>query len=98
MNPNKVFVFLLSFLMLAGCRDHYNDAIEWADGLGVGMSLEDVRRALPDFMEVDWSHPQVAGDQRLYLVTRIKGSDDVLGMSHSLVFVDGRFQYRDSKK
>jgi len=80
------------------CKDYYNETIDWVDNLVQEQSFKDVQNEQPDYIEIDWENPQIIENQKWYLITKIKGNNDALGMSHYLVFVDGKYQYRESKK
>ncbi|WP_299096611.1 hypothetical protein [uncultured Winogradskyella sp.] len=93
------FIFLLLFLVVISCKDYYNDTIEWADNIEAELNLSEVQKLQPDFIEVDWNNPlSTSENERWYLITEIKGNRDVLSMSHFLVFKDGKYKYRESKK
>ncbi|MDG1572510.1 hypothetical protein OZ410_09295 [Robiginitalea sp. M366] len=67
------------------------------DNLESGMKIESVREAMPDYVEIDWDNPYTVRNEKWYSV-EIKGNNDVLGMSHYLVFVENEYQFRESKK
>ena len=95
----KNFIFLLLFLVVISCKDYYNDTIEWADNIETELNLDEVQKQQPDFIEVDWYNPLTTSEnEKWYLITKIKGNRDVLSMSHFLVFKDGKYKYRESKK
>ena len=97
MNRNKFLAILFLFVLIISCKDYYNDTIEWMDNLESGMNIESVRKRVPDYVEIDWDNPNTVGNEKWYLV-EITGNNDVLGMSHYLVFVENEYQYRESKK
>ncbi len=73
--------------------------IHWTDNLPEGLSVEEVRKILPDFLQTDWDHPETLDDEiHRYNVTEIKGNRDVLHMAHYLVFQDNQYIGRDSHK
>jgi len=64
-----------------------------------GSSLDSVKKSQPFFVEVDWNNPYINDDSsKSYYITKIKGSYDILKMSHSLVFKDDKFQYSSLRK
>ena len=64
-----------------------------------GTSLDSVKKSQPFFVEIDWNNPYVHEDgSKTYFITKIKGSYDVLNMSHSLVFKNDKFLWRSSMK
>ena len=95
---NKFFTILLIAIMVISCKNYYNETIEWTDNLGSDLSIKEVQKIQPDFIKVDWINPQIVDDQKWYMITEIKGNNDVLGMTHYLVFIDEKYQYRESKK
>ncbi|WP_422106406.1 hypothetical protein [Winogradskyella sp.] len=97
MRLSKLFILLLlSFLF--GCKNYYNETIEWADNLEGDLSVESVMKVQPYFIEIDWKNPRHIENEKWYLITEIKGNNDPLGMSHYLVFKGDKYQYRESKK
>ena len=98
MNLNKYFILLFLFLTIVSCKDYYNQTIDWTDNLENGLDIKDVQNGQPDYILIDWENPQIVDDQKWYLITKIKGINDVLGMSHYLVFIEDKYQYRESKK
>ncbi|MBD1261369.1 hypothetical protein HZY62_12260 [Maribacter polysiphoniae] len=95
---NKIFVLLFLSITIAGCKDYYNETIEWVDNLERGLNIETVQRRQPNYIEIDWENPQVIENQKWYLIVKIKGNSDILNMSHYLVFVENKYQYRESRK
>ena len=95
-------VSLILFILLivySSCKNYYNDNIEWMDSIKQGASIDSVKKSQPSFVEIDWTNPQLHDDSsKSYYITKIKGSYDILKMSHSLVFKDNKFQYRSSMK
>ncbi|WP_353777570.1 hypothetical protein [Winogradskyella sp. 3972H.M.0a.05] len=91
-------ILALSFLIMMGCKNYYNDSIAWMDNLEPGLSVEDTQRLQPNYLEIDWKTPLKFEDEIWYMVTDIKGSNDPLGMSHFLVFENNQYKYRESKK
>lgn len=97
MSFNKILIILF-FLTLTSCKDYYNDTIDWMDNLESGLSVENVQNVQPNFIEIDWDNPLTFDNEKWYLITKIEGSNDILGMSHYLVFINNIYQYRESKK
>ena len=92
MSLNKITIILFFFLTLTSCKDYYNDTITWMDNLESELSIENVQKAQPDYMEIDWKNPQIVDNQKWYMITKIKGNKDILGMSHYLVFIKDKYQ------
>ena len=72
--------------------------IEWTDNIEKGTSIEMVKANQPSFVAIDWSNPDSIDKKILYPITDIKGSHDPLNMSHSLVFIDNKYQGRKASK
>ncbi|CAM1363479.1 conserved protein of unknown function [Tenacibaculum soleae] len=98
MSLNKITIILFFILTLTSCKDYYNDTIAWMDNLESELTIENVQKSQPDYIEIDWENPQNFDKEKWYLITEIKGNNDILGMSHFLVFVDNKYKYRESKK
>ena len=95
----KNFIFLFLFVVIFSCKDYYNDTIEWADNIEAELNVTEVKKQQPEFIEIDWENPITTSDnEKWYLITEIKGNRDILSMSHFLVFKDGKYKYRESKK
>ncbi len=91
-------VILILLLLLLSCKNHYNDMITWADNLNKGIDIELVKKRQPDFIEIDWQNAQIDKDTKKYLIRKVKGSKDILGMSHYLVFRAGKYEGREPHK
>ena len=98
MNLKNLFVGLFLAFLIISCKNYYNETIEWVDNLESELNIKEVQNIQPEFIVVDWENPQIVDDQKWFLITEIKGSNDALGMSHYLVFVEDKYQYRESKK
>ena len=98
MKQNKFIVLLIVVFSLISCKNYYNDSIHWMDNLESELNIKDVQNEQPDYIEIDWENPLIVDDQKWYIISRIKGNNDILGMSHYLVFVENKYQYRESKK
>ena len=98
MKQNKFIFLLLVVFTLIGCKDYYNDSINWMDNLESELNIKNVQSEQPDYIEIDWENPLIIDDQKWYLISKIKGNNDILGMSHYLVFIENKYQYRESKK
>lgn len=93
-----VLILALLTTLATSCKDYYNDTMDWMDNLKPGTTLEDVMKDQPDFVKINWDKPDTVDNQVRYWVTEIKGSNDILGMSHLLVFVDNKYTGRESHK
>ena len=98
MKQNKFIVLVFVVFSLISCKNYYNDSINWMDNLESELNIKDVQNEQPDYIEIDWKNPLIIDDQKWYMILKIKGNNDILGMSHYLVFVENKYQYRESKK
>jgi hypothetical protein len=98
MTHKKLFILLFFCLTVLSCKDYYNETIEWIDNLESELTIQEVKDSQPEYIKIDWANPQIIDNEKWYLITKIKGNNDVLGMSHYLVFVENKYQYRESKK
>ncbi|WP_010137167.1 hypothetical protein [Ochrovirga pacifica] len=98
MTRNKYVLSTLLYLIVLSCKDYYNDAIQWTDNLESKLTIKEVQDLQPEFIEIDWENPKIVDNQKWYLIAKIKGNNDILGMSHYLVFIENSYQYRESKK
>ncbi len=94
----NTLIILCCFLGIFGCKDHYNDAIEWMQNIKQGVNITIVKNNQPDFMEINWNNPKIVGNEKWYEVTKIKGNQDILQMTHYLVFKNKKYQYWHSGK
>lgn len=86
----------LSFFF--GCKSYYNDTIHYCDAIKVGVEIEAVKSEIPSFFTVDWEHPEKMEAITYYKIVSIKGNTDILNMQHYLMFKDGKYLGRDSRK
>ena|SRR5687767_1110763 len=99
MKKLRQFLCVLAFAsVLTSCRDYYKDSITWMDNIKPGTTLQEVKKNQPDFLTIDWNKSDTLDNQIRFTVTEIKGNDDILAMTHLLVFVDDKFQSRESHK
>jgi len=98
MNLKNIFIGLIFSIVIISYKNYYNDTIEWMDNLENELNIKEVQNIQPEYIEIDWENPQIIDDQKRYLITKIKGNNDVLRMSHYLVFIEDKYQYRESKK
>ena len=93
---SQLLLFILCFT--TNCKNHYNETIDWSDNIKKGTNIQKVKEDQPDFVTIDWSNPDTLKNQIRFPITKIKGSNDVLGMSHYLVFIDNKYEGRESHK
>jgi len=98
MKFNKLIIISYISLTLISCKNYYNETINWANNLEKEQNIIDVQNKQPDYIEIDWDNPQIVDNQKWYLIKSIKGNKDILEMSHYLVFIKNKYQYRETKK
>ena len=98
MKFKQFFIGLIIAVSIISCESNYNKTIHWADNLESELTIEDVKKLQPYFIEVDWENPKSIDNRDWYMITKIKGNHDLLGMSHFLVFVNDKYQYSETKK
>lgn len=57
-----------------------------------------VQKHQPHFVGVDLEHPKIHDGRVYYFIENIKGSYDVLNMSHILIFENNKYQGFESRK
>ena len=85
-------------MLVTSCKNYYNDTIAWIDNIEFKTDIEVVKKSQPNFVEIDWGNPEKKDNENWYYVINIKGSNDPLGMSHQLIFIDNKFDRRESHK
>jgi hypothetical protein len=102
MTQIKKYILRLFFICLVaivtGCRNYYNETIEWMDNIEIETNIEIVKENQPEFIEIDWKDPEIKGNENWYYIVNIKGSYDPIGMSHQLVFIENKYDRRESHK
>lgn len=72
--------------------------IDWTTKIKVGTEIQVVKNNQPHYIEIEWKKPDTLGKEVQYLIAKIKGNRDVLGMSNYLVFKEGKYQGRRPHK
>lgn len=72
--------------------------LDWIDTIKIGLNIEDIKSIQPDYLEIDWKDPRIFENEKWYFITKIKGHDDVIGMSNYLIFIDDKYQGIESRK
>lgn len=98
MNYRHFILYIFILFVFPSCDSNYNKTIVWLDKIEQNESIETVKKTQPHFIEIDWENPTKIDNETHYEITNIKGNTDPLGMQHFLVFIDGRYYGRDSKK
>lgn len=93
----RVLIFSM-LLMLLSCKDYHNDMIDWIDNITIGTDIREVKKEQPKYIEIDWNNPRINGDKKEYLITKIVGNHDLLGMSYHLVFRNNHYVGREAHK
>ena len=96
--PIWKFLFICLALLVIGCKNYYNETIEWMDNIEPETNIEIVKDNQPEFVIIDWKDPEKKGNENWYYIQNIRGSYDALGMSHQLVFIENKFDRRESHK
>jgi hypothetical protein len=92
------FGFLIVFIVTFACKNYYNETIHWADNINLGSDIETVKKSQPKFVKISWDKPLVIENENYYEIVEIEGNNDFLNMQNFLVFIDGKYQGRESKK
>lgn len=98
MNKSLYFSFLILLILMFSCKNYYNEVINWADSIREGNEIETVMNSQPSFVQISWDNPLIVGNKTYYEIVEIKGNNDILKMQNFLVFENGKFQGRESKK
>lgn len=98
MNYRHLILYVFTLFVLSSCDSNYNKTIVWLDKIEKNESIETIKKTQPHFIEVDWENPIIIDNETRYEIIKIKGNSDPLGMQHFLVFIDGRYYGRNSKK
>jgi hypothetical protein len=93
----QIIICLLS-ITLSGCKNHYNEMIEWTDTIKIGTEIQIVKKNQPNFIEISWKNPLKIENEIFYEISKIEGNNDILSMSNFLIFIDGKYQGRKSIK
>ena len=72
--------------------------IEWTSSIPKGTSIDSVKTTQPDFLEIDWNHPETHDGETRYAITKIKNNSKMLKMVNYLSFVDNKYQGRFAHK
>ena len=95
----KIFTLVfLAVLFLSSCKNYYNEMIRWSSNIPIGTSIDSVKAVQPKFLEIDWNHPRVFGNETQFIITRIKNNNDLLKMENYLSFVNNKYQGRFAHK
>lgn len=102
---NKLVLFIPALLLFAGCTDHYNDMVKWADEeIPLGVSVDSVKSLQPDYLEIAWEHPDTISFTKdssmviLFSVGLKTSTFDLLKMENLLMFQNDEYVGRDIRK
>lgn len=79
MRQLKFIMSISLIIILFACKDRYNEAIAWMDGIEIGTSIAEVKFNQPDYLKILWSNPLTSTDSLdektyQYLIYDIDGS------------------------
>ena len=98
MNYRHLILCVFTLFVFSSCENYYNKTINWLDKIEEQETIETVKNTQPDFIEINWENPIIIDNETRYEIIKIKGNSDPLEMQHFLVFIDGKYYGRDSKK
>jgi len=93
-----IFFCLLIIAISISCKNHYNDMVAWSREIKIGTDIQIVKKNQPDWIEIDWDHPDTIDSFTVYLITKIKGNRDILHMENRFAFVKDKYQGRWANK
>lgn len=93
----SIHIFII-LLLLSGCKNHYNEMIEWTDNIEIGTDIQTIKSTQPAFLEISWNNPRKFENEIYYEISKIDGNNDILNMQNFLVFENGKYQGRQSIK
>ena len=86
-------------VIIFSCKNYYNETLHWIDNIPLSTDITKVKACQPSYVIIDWKNPRIYNDSTYaYKIEKIRGSDDVLNMSHYLIFRNNKFLTRQSKK
>lgn len=92
-------LLLLNLMQFTNCNNYYNETIKWMDSIDGGTTIENVKENQPDFIIIDWKNGISLDDGKImYPISEIKGNNEILNMSHYLIFKNDRYHGRKSSK
>ncbi|MBI1288018.1 MAG: hypothetical protein GC178_10640 [Flavobacteriales bacterium] len=92
-------------LLIAGCRNCYNEMIDWSEKVPQGSSIEEVKKLQPEFLSIAWDMPDTVEwylekypqDTLVrFLITDVCGGSDLLHMENRLEFINGGYIGREA--
>lgn len=89
--------FICFVFFIVGCKNYYNETIAWMDNIEQYTDISEIKENQPDFVKIDWNNPEKKGNENWYYI-EIKQNHDILNMSHILVFINDKFDRRESHK
>ena len=92
------FITLILLTILIGCKNYYNDMIEWTARIEIGSDIKTVKDSQPNFLKIAWDKPLEIESETLYEITEIDGNIDFLKMQNFLKFENGKYQGCESMK
>lgn len=95
---HKIYLFLIIIFSFFSCKNYYNETIDWADKIPKGTNIDSVKKMQPSFVKIAWKTPVNIDNEKLFEIVEIDGNNDILNMQNFLVFINGKYQGRESKK
>ncbi len=90
MNKSIFTLFLAVFFF--SCKNYYNDTIYWMKTIPDNTNVAEVKKLQPHFVEIEWNSSEIIENRNYYTVVKIKGSRDVLNMTHLLIFENDQYK------
>ena len=72
--------------------------IAWTSSIAKGTSLDSVKQIQPDYIEINWKNPETFKNEQRFIISKIKGDNDILNMEYYLVFIDNKYQGQFAEK
>ncbi len=72
--------------------------IAWTSSIPKGTSLDSVKQIQPDYIEINWKNPETFKNEQRFIISKIKGDNDILNMEYYLVFIDNKYQGQFAEK
>jgi hypothetical protein len=70
--------------------------VEWCTNIPVGMSFGSVKISQPNFVSVDWAHPDTLTTETRIYITAVKNKPKLQAVNY-LRFVNNKYQGRFTK-
>lgn len=96
----KIIFLLIVVFSLAACTGRHDETMAWLDKQPAGITLWEMRKNQPAFVEINWDKPIVLeGGTKRYEITKIEGRHSLSSARFFLVFDgDNRYVGRAERK